>query len=65
MVGGHDACHMGWMDNERPVPICPKCCRPMKLVRTIPRVGTLPQLEVFYCSECNEAETREESEKAA
>jgi hypothetical protein len=32
----------------------------MQLARTIPRLGTLPQLDVFYCADCNEAETREE-----
>jgi hypothetical protein len=37
----------------------------MKLVRTIPRLGTFPELRVFYCSDCNEVETTEEREVAA
>jgi hypothetical protein len=32
----------------------------MKLVRTIPRLGGIPELFVFFCSMCNQAETKEE-----
>ena len=30
----------------------------MKLVRTIPHLGGLPELLVFYCAECRQAETQ-------
>jgi len=29
----------------------------MKLVRTIPRLGALPEIFVFYCAGCQQAET--------
>jgi hypothetical protein len=33
----------------------------MKLVRTIPAVGAAwPALRVFFCADCNQAETQEE-----
>jgi hypothetical protein len=30
----------------------------MKLVKSIPHVGGLPDIFVFYCSRCRQAETR-------
>jgi C4-type Zn-finger protein len=44
---------------------CPECRKPMKLVRTIPHLGVIPALLVFYCAACKEVETREEHERAA
>jgi hypothetical protein len=29
----------------------------MKLNRTIPKLGALPELKVFHCATCNEVET--------
>jgi hypothetical protein len=41
-------------------PICPQCSQPMKLVRTIPALGPAwPALLVFFCSDCNHADTKE------
>jgi hypothetical protein len=40
----------------------PSCRQPMKLVRTIPRLGGLPALFGFYCGPCNRAETIEHRE---
>jgi hypothetical protein len=31
----------------------------MKLIRIIPRLGSVPELHVFYCAECSEAATIE------
>jgi hypothetical protein len=39
-------------------PLCPVCREPMKLVKTIPPVGGLPEIMVFYCSCCKQAETK-------
>jgi hypothetical protein len=42
-----------------------RCCRePMKLVRTIPKLGGLPALSVFLCQRCNHVETLEQDEAA-
>jgi hypothetical protein len=32
----------------------------MKLSRTVPKLGALPELTVFHCAACNEVETDEE-----
>jgi hypothetical protein len=34
----------------------------MKLARTIPKLGMLPQLLVFHCVSCNEVEMEEDKE---
>lgn len=39
--------------------ICPRCGEPMKLARTVPKLGVLPELLVFRCPSCNEVETKE------
>ena len=39
-------------------PLCPDCREPMKLVKTIAQVSGLPELFVFYCSRCKQAETK-------
>jgi hypothetical protein len=33
----------------------------MKLVKTIPHLGGLPEIFVFYCSRCKQAETKEQT----
>ena len=37
----------------------------MKLVKTIPHIGGLPEIFVFYCSRCRQAETKVMQEQAA
>lgn len=37
------------------------CGKPMKLARLIPRAGVLPELLVFVCALCGQAETREQA----
>ena len=39
--------------------ICPGCGDAMKLARTVPKFGALPELLVFQCPSCNEVETKE------
>ena len=50
---------------ESDIPKCPECREPMKLIRTIPHLGVLPELLVFYCAACKEVETSEEYRHAA
>jgi hypothetical protein len=36
------------------------CCdEPMKLVKTIPRIGSYPELHTYRCEECRKVETIE------
>ena len=41
---------------------CSSCGNVMKLLRTVPRLGGLPELVVFVCPSCNEVETKEISQ---
>jgi hypothetical protein len=36
---------------------CRLCEQPMKLIRRLPRMGTAPELLVFYCRDCNEVDS--------
>ena len=39
--------------------ICPGCGDAMRLARTVPKFGALPELLVFRCPSCNEVEMKE------
>jgi hypothetical protein len=41
-------------------PSCAQCSGSMRLIRTIPRVGSHPELLVFRCTRCNHVETKEQ-----
>jgi hypothetical protein len=41
------------------VPNCRRCQHPVKLIRAIPQIGMLPELQVFRCVACSEIETQE------
>ena len=41
------------------VAICLHCGHLMRLVRTVPKVGALPEFLVFRCPSCNEVDTIE------
>lgn len=51
--------------NEQPKyepgqPIARFCCgEPMKLVKTIPRIGFCPELQTYRCERCHNVETIE------
>ena len=41
-------------------PIARFCCgEPMKLVKTIPRIGSYPELQTYRCARCHNVETFE------
>jgi len=40
-------------------PLCPGCKDPMRLTRTIPKAGPLPELHVFECMRCSEVDSIE------
>jgi hypothetical protein len=46
--------------DEDDSPSCAQCSGPMRLIRTIPRVGLHPELLVFRCTRCNHVETKEQ-----
>jgi hypothetical protein len=53
------------MDKSPIPPECPGCGKPMPLIHSIPRLESLPELFVFYCAQCQHAETLWEDEQAA
>jgi hypothetical protein len=44
---------------------CPSCHQEMMFVRSIPKIEMLPELRIFFCPSCGEAETQEVSSAAA
>jgi hypothetical protein len=46
------------MRNERPTPPLCHCSEPMKLVRTLRHIEGVPEIFVFYCPHCKQAETK-------
>jgi predicted amidophosphoribosyltransferase len=46
-------------------PLCPDCREAMKLIKTISHVAGLPELFVFYCASCKQAETKMQDQAAA
>ena len=38
-------------------PDCPTCRKPMALARSVPRVGTMPEIESFKCGTCGQVTT--------
>jgi hypothetical protein len=46
-------------------PLCPDCREPMKFIKAIPHIGGLPEILVFYCSRCKQAETKVQEQTAA
>jgi hypothetical protein len=56
----------GLMQHEyRPVPSCPSCGAAMRLVRSIPKIGGLPELESFECRACRVSITEAVAPKAS
>ena len=55
---------MAQLTDNLPIVVCPVCGQAMKLLRTVPRLGGLPELFIFLCPSCNEVETREEKRAA-
>jgi predicted amidophosphoribosyltransferase len=54
------------MSSDPPLPpVCPECGQPLKFVKAVPHLGTLPELFVFYCSHCKQAETKVQQQSAA
>ena len=49
------------MDAEqKPVPACPSCRKPMRFVRSTPKIGALPELRTYNCMLCGETVTEAE-----
>jgi hypothetical protein len=53
-------------DDDIQGPLCTYCLtpKPMRLVRVTPKVGVMPELHTFLCSECGDVTTREVNEEA-
>ena len=39
------------------LPMCPNCGKPMILVRSVPKIGALPELRTYNCRSCGETVT--------
>ena len=52
------------MADNLPMQRCPSCGNMMKLVRSVPRLGGLPDLHFVVCPSCNEVDVREEKRVA-
>jgi hypothetical protein len=54
------------MSSDAPAPpLCPDCREAMRLVTTLPRPGGFPEIFVFDCSRCKQAETKVQERTAA
>ena len=63
MVMADGNLHFAGMDNrhtnDRQTIPCTRCEREMKVVRSIPKFGPMPELRIFSCTFCGEVETKE------
>jgi hypothetical protein len=46
------------LHDNLPFVTCSRCGQLMRLVRTMPRCGILPELHVFACPACGDIETK-------
>ena len=58
-AGGFVIPHVSLMNGSptSAAPVCPRCGKPMRFARSIPGIGSLPELWTFECRECAEATT--------
>ncbi len=42
---------------QQPTPVCPNCGKPMLFVRSVPKIGALPELRTYNCGSCGETVT--------
>lgn len=42
---------------QKPTPACPKCGKPMRFARSIPKIGALPELLTYDCRPCGQTLT--------
>ena len=47
-----------WAPKQPSIP-CPRDGTPMTLIKTIPRVGSYPELKTYRCQHCQHVETIE------
>ena len=47
------------LSDNLPIQRCPSCGNIMKLVRSVPRLGGLPDLHFVACPSCNETEVKD------
>jgi hypothetical protein len=44
-------------ENAKSAPLCPRCRKPMSLVRSLPKIGGLLELRTYQCRSCAETVT--------
>ena len=61
-----DQRYIAAMSSDAPAPpLCPECHEPMKLVKTLSHLSGVPEIFVFYCSRCKQAEIKVQERSAA
>jgi hypothetical protein len=43
--------------DNMPFVVCARCGEVMPLIRSVPRAGVFPEMQVFVCGSCGEVET--------
>lgn len=52
-------------DDDHPeICACDRCNRPMKLISSVPKLGSLSELLVFYCGVCDEVRGKSDPDGA-
>ena len=49
---------MGMLSETSTPPLCPICRQPMKFIKAVLHLVGLPDMFVFCCSRCEQAETK-------
>jgi hypothetical protein len=49
---------MAVASDNLPLIVCDQCGDVMKLIRTVPEHGALPELHVFVCPSCGDVQTK-------
>ncbi len=49
---------MALLPDNLPFTVCTGCGQVMKLIRSVPSLGADPELHVFVCPSCGDAETK-------
>jgi len=56
-IDDRSACPSGRMKDPSIAPACPHCGVVMKHVRTLPRLGGLSEIQIYYYASCVHVET--------
>jgi DNA-directed RNA polymerase subunit RPC12/RpoP len=52
-----------FMNDDRPLPTCPKCDSQMRVTWVLPRLASHPEVTSYTCSACGEVVTKIDGEE--